>query len=544
MKKLIISTLIMVLTLSLASCTKLLENPREGATEFNSFYANANGEDAEKLIAAVYNTYFGSVEGTGALTALEIISDDYGCGGGSYSDNANNYRNADELTYLPSHNLFRGNTYSQIYSIIYQSNLILDKIPESNDATVNRVKGEATFFRAVALFEAMRIWHDPPFADHIYTSEDMLAPNGDPKEMIDWVLENLDNASKMLPNLPAKGQQASIGGRATSAAALAFYGKAALWYGTQYKDNEYVKKAIAPLKKIIDSNLYGLIPNMKDLGRQKSDFCEEYIFERNAAETSLDQRRQNDNRHVWRSFQAIHVYIPTGIKGVGWAFCNPSKEFVEFMKEHDGEDNARFNAKLLSFDQLMAMDYPDEHKGMKLDAFIPNSVGYFDYQMIPWYEDAYPDTGNDFYSRANVAIIRYAEVLLMYAEAKFIADGDSDGSGLRALNQVRERAQLPAVNSLTMQVIIDERRAELFGNCERWFDIIRWGIANEVLKDAGIHRYTFYGYKPGTTEYDIRDNWEVGKIGEGHGWDDKYWNLPYGTTQLQANPNLKQHPGW
>lgn len=534
----------MLLALTVTSCSQQLESYRKGATDFETYYANATAEDAEKLIAAVYNKYFGNTEGTGALTALEILSDDSGCGGGSYSDNANNYRNADELTYLPTHNLFNRGPYAAMYSTIYQCNLILDKIPESNDATINRVKAEALFLRAVSLFEAMRIWHNPPFADHIYTSEDMLAPNGDPKEMIDWVLENLDEASKRLPSIPGKGQQAKIGGRASAAAALAFYGKAALWYGTQYNDPEYVKKAVAPLKQIIDSGNYGLIADMQALGRQKADWCEEYIFEHNAAETTLDQRRQADNRHVWRSFQAIHVYIPVNIKGVGWAFCNPSKEFVEFMKEHDGEDNARFQAKLLSYDQLLDMEYANENKGMLPGACIPNSVGYFAYGMIPWYEDAYPDTGNDFYSRANIAIIRYAEVLLMYAEAKFLADGDADGSGLKAFNEVRKRAQLPELAALSNQAIWDERRAELFMEGERWFDIIRWKIADKVLADAGKHRYTFYGYKEGTKEYDIRDNWETGKIGEGNGWSDKYWELPFGDSHLQANPNLKQHPGW
>ncbi|MFA6326856.1 MAG: RagB/SusD family nutrient uptake outer membrane protein, partial [Bacteroidales bacterium] len=111
-----------------------------------------------------------------------------------------------------------------------------------------------------------------------------------------------------------------------------------------------------------------------------------------------------------------------------------------------------------------------------------------------------------------------------------------------ALNRVRVRAQLPEISSLTLQNIIDERRAELFSENERWFDIIRWRIADKVLANAGTHRYSFLGYKEGTKEYNIDDN-GISK-GEGKGWDDKYWELPFGTNQLQANPNLKQHNGW
>ena len=547
MKKSIIFASLILLSLYLSSCTKELDNPREGATDFNTFYKNATVADAQKLIAGTYNIYFSGPEEVQIQNFFEIISDDITCGGGKYADNANRYRNADELTCQPSDWLFYGprrgySLYQSIYKCIYQCNLIIDKIPETNNAEINRIKAEAMFLRAVALFEGMRVWHDIPFADHIYTSEDMLAPNGDPAQMIDWVLSNLSEAAKILPAVPGKGQQSVIGGRATSGAALAFYGKAALWYGTQYNNVEYVKKAIDPLNTIIKSNLYDLIANPKDLFRVKSDFCQEYIFERNCAETASDKSLQNDNRQTWRSLQADNVYIPKVFKGYGWAFCNPSVEFVDFMKEHDGADNVRFEAKLMSYDQLMDMEYSDQKKGIKPGAYYTNHVGYWNATALMWNEDLYTETGNNFYSRANNPIIRFAEVLLMYAEAQFVANGDSDRSGLAALNRVRVRAQLPEISSLTLQNIIDERRAELFSENERWFDIIRWRIADKVLANAGTHRYSFLGYKEGTKEYKIDDN-GISK-GEGHGWEDKYWELPFGTNQLQANPNLKQHNGW
>lgn len=548
MKKIITLASACLLAFSLSSCVGQLENPRKGANDFNTFYTNATAEDAEKLIAQAYNTYFGGPEEVQKQNFFEIISDDMACGGGTYSDNANRYRDADELTCQPSDWLFHGpwrgySLYQAIYVCIYQCNLIIDKIPESNDAEINRIKAEAKFLRALNMFEAMRVWHNPPFADHIYSAEDMLAPNGDPKEMIDWILENFDDAAKVLPALTAKGQQGKIGGRATAAAAKAFYGKAALWYGTQYNDNAYVQKAVAPLKSIIDSKVYDLIPNPADLFRVKSDFCEEYIFERCCAETGSDKALQNDNRQTWRSFREDNLYIPKGFLAYGWAFCNPTQEFVDFMKEHDGEDSPRFKAKLLSYDQLMEMEYSDPtKKGLKPGAIYTNCVGYWNATCLMYNDDLYTGTGGNYYSRANNPIIRYAEVLLMYAEAQLIANNDSDKSGLAALNKVRARASLAPLASLTQQAVIDERRAELFSECERWFDIIRWKIADKVLADAGKHRYTFMGYKPGTTEYWIDDN-EYSK-GAGKGWDDKYWELPFGDNQLTANPNLVQHKGW
>ncbi len=544
MKKTIYLALALAAAFFFASCEKELENPRKGANDFSTFYTNATADDAEKLIAQAYNTYFNGPEEVQKQNFFEIISDDMDCGGGTYADNANRYRNADELTCQPSDWLFHGprrgySLYQALYVCIYQCNLILEKIPETSDSRINRVKAEAKFLRAVNMFEAMRVWHNPPFADHIYSSEDMHAPNGDPKEMIDWILDNFDQASKELPKLSGKGQQASIGGRATSAAALAFYGKASLWYGTQYNDKSYVQKAIAPLKSIISSGLYGLIPDVSKLFRTSADFCEEYIFERNCAQTESDKAVQNDNRHTWRSFRVDNMYIPNAFKGYGWAFCNPTQEFVDFMKKHDGEDTPRFKSKLMSYEDVLAMDYDTAEKGIKPGAQYPNCIGYWNATCVMWNEDLYTDTGLNFYSSANNPIIRYAEVLLMYAEAQFISNGDSDKSGLGALNEVRKRGGLEPLAGLTMEIIQDERRAELFCENERWFDIIRWRIADKVLAHAGEKRYAFRGYKPGTTDYDI----EV-TPGEGKGWNDKYWELPFGDNQLQANPNLVQHNGW
>ena len=174
MKKALYLASACLLAIAFSSCEKELENPRKGANDFNTFYTNATADDADKLIAQAYNTYFGGPEEVQKQNFFEIISDDMDCGGGTYSDNANRYRNADELTCQPSDWLFHGpwrgySLYQSLYVCIYQCNLIIDKIPDSNDAEINRVKAEAKFLRALNLFEAMRVWHNPPFADHIYT---------------------------------------------------------------------------------------------------------------------------------------------------------------------------------------------------------------------------------------------------------------------------------------------------------------------------------------------------------------------------------------
>ena len=527
----------MILSLSFTSCLKELENPQQGTLDLDTYYANATATEVQQLIAAAYNSYFGTMD-VGTQNMLDIIGGDATNGGGTWADNANAYRDAQELILTVDSWPFNGsNEYQNLYKVIYMCNLILEKVTATGPE-VERYKAEAKFLRSLALFEAIRWFGTPPFADHLYGEDDMLAENGNQAEMAEWILKNLEEASQVLPALSGKGKQAQIGGRATKHAALAYYGKVAVWCGTNLGDNALVQKGATALKQVIDSGLYDLVPDIADLFHVAADFCPEYIFERNAAETELNKNRQADNRHTWRGLRVDRLYMPSGIPAMSWGYCLPSKDFVEFMIAHDGgEGNPRFRSKIMSYETLLAMPYDTDNKGVLPDNCLPDCVGYFNVVSLCWYSECYTGTGSSYYSRANLPLLRYADVLLLYAEAKFLT-GD-DGSGLAALNKVRERAGLAPLATMTYQDIKDERRAEMWAERDRFFDLRRWKDADKYLKDAGKKRYEFWGYKPGTTEYDIRE-----VAGPGNGWQDKYWLFPYNTNQLQANKNLQQNPGW
>ena len=540
MKKIILLASTLLVALSFASCEKELEIPQKGTLELDSYYEEAGPEEAERLIARVYNDIFNGPKGAQGSLFLDMISDDMWAGGATFNDNSNEYQFASSLISTPTDWAFR-NQYQVLYRDIYYSNLIVDTMaPGSNDATINRVKAEAKFIRAISLFEAVRWWGTPPFADHIYGEEDKNAPNGDTKAMIDWILENLDDASKVLPAVPGKGQQAKIGARATKHAALAYAGKVGVWYGTRYEDNAYVQKGQAYLKQVIDSGLYDLIPDPLDVHRLAADWCEEYLFEHNAADVTEQITRQNDNRQQWRNFRDENMYTPSAIFRAGWGWANPTDDFVNFMIAHDGgEDNPRFQSKLMSYDRLMSMPYDDEsQKGIV--RIVPHCIGWFGATCLMWKEDIYPRalTGISVYSKANVAYLRYAEVLLLYADAAFLTKNDEAG-GLAALNKVRQRASLPALTTLTYQDIKDERRAELFAEQERYFDLVRWGDAPTALANKGKKQYSFNGYKADGVTWDV-----IEETGTGSGWSDKWNLLPFPATQLTADPELVQNPGW
>ena len=539
MKKIILLASTLLAALSFASCEKELEIPQKGTLELDSYYEEAGPEEAERLIARVYNDFFNGPKGAQPSIFLDIISDDLWAGGGTFNDNSNEYQFASSLISTPTDWAFR-TVYQVLYRNIYYCNLIVDEIPESNDATINRIKAEARFLRAIAQFEAVRWWGTPPFADHVFGEDEKVVPNGDTKTIIDWCLQNLDDASKVLPAVPGKGQQANIGARATKHAAIAYYGKAAVWYGTRYKDNAYVQKGQVALKQVIDSGLYDLLPNPLDVHRLAADWSAEYLFEHNAADVTEQITRQNDNRQQWRNFRDENMYTPDEIYRAGWGFANPTDDFVNFMIAHDGgEDNPRFQSKLMSYDRLMSMTYSNpSNKG--IIRTIPHCIGWFSATCLMWTADIYPKalTGNSVYSKANVAYLRYAEVLLLYAEAAFLTKSDEAG-GLAALNKVRERAGLEALTELTYQAIKDERRAELFGEQERYFDLVRWGDGATALANKGKKQYGFNGYKADGVTWDV-----VEETGTGSGWSDKWNILPFPETQLTANPELTQNPGW
>ncbi len=542
MKKILYLATALLLSVSFTSCINKLENPQKGVIDLETYYANAGPAECEQLIAAAYNRLF-DLLGVGSGNTLDIMGGDMTNGGGSWSDNANAYRDGQELILTlgswPFSSERRGaKMFENFYNLIYRCNLIVDNVPDQA-GEVARIKGEAKAMRALGLWEAMKWYGTPPFADHIYSDEDMYAPNGDPAEMIKWITDNLEEASKALPALPGKGQQAQIGGRLTAEAATAYLGKVCVWYGTKYNDNSYIQKGQAALKSVINSGKYDLIP-VEDLFYQRADFCSEYIFERNAAEVSVNQMMQNDNRHTWRGLRFDRIQVPKGVINYSWGYCLPSKSFVEFMIAHDGgEDNPRMRSKIISYDRLLTLPY-DEGKtpGVFEGNTLVDCVGWFNLLGFMWQSEEYADTGSDHMSRANDPKLRYADVLLLYAEACVALNSDM-ADGLAALNKVRVRAGLEPLASMTYQDVKDERRAEMWGERDRYFDLVRWGDAPKVLKDAGKVRYEFYGYKPGTTEYDIRES-----AGLGHGWDNKFLLFPFPDLQLKANENLVQNPGW
>ncbi|MDL2245559.1 RagB/SusD family nutrient uptake outer membrane protein [Parabacteroides sp. OttesenSCG-928-J18] len=545
MKESIKKVIILVVgLLFMASCSQdRLEIEQLNVLGLEEYYATAGPDEAEALIVAIHNQYFAQLDGFIYKLFLNVLSDDHYGGGSSYSDNANFLNSAAMLDISPASQTSLNTVYVQSYKIIYWANLIIEKVPESTNEKVVRAKAEAKFFSALVMFNLMRWWGNPPLVDRVLGSDELDLPNGDHAEIIAWCLSRMQEAVDALPAISGKGQQKAFGARISKHAALAVKGKMALWYGTRYNNSEILAQSVEPLKAVIQSNLYGLIDDFSNLFRQQTDFCEEYIWEHNAAPSNGFPNNQGDNRHIWFTWRSEQISIPDQFYANGWGWQPPTGDFGDFLKAHEGGiEKPRFKGTILTYDQVLELDY--ENSVTAPGIFSPPISacdGYFHRKSLMHYEDVFWDVASvNRPCKANQYYIRYSEVLLMYAEAQFLVNNDADGSGLKALNEVRRRAEIPVLASMTYQDIKDERRAELWGEGERYFDLIRWGDAAEKLKDKGKTYVYFYGYKEGTTEWDIR----VEPRPQGLGWQEKYQVLPYHQNQLNANSLLEQHPLW
>ena len=335
MKRIYTALSIAALVLAAGSCEKNLDIPQKSVLSTEDFYTHATAEDAEALIGSVYHLYWGGrdvtcVNGIEKILFLNCLDDDHYPGGGSFSDATNQYQEAGSYN-VTSADFAPKIVYKGVYSVMYHCNLILEKIPETTDARINRVKAEANFLRALAMFDAVRWWGTPPLPDHLLSQDEYYQSNNPTEDSIKWILAQMKEAADQLPAISGKGQQEAFGARISKHAALAYRGKVGLWYGQKFNDQAILADAVKDLKTVIDSGLYGLVSDMFIIERQAGDFCEEYVFEHNSGDNDgFPGDPSNDLRHTWTGWPS-GIALPKDFFG-GWGWNAVSKEFGEFLR--------------------------------------------------------------------------------------------------------------------------------------------------------------------------------------------------------------------
>jgi len=465
---------ILFLIVLFASCeTNFLDrSPIIGITQDNYYQTE---EDAIAAVNAAYAALQFELSPAGHFRWLwgDIMSDDSKKGGSGDND-------VFELLLLET---FQGpvNTdlleseWSACYEGIYRANTVLEYIPpmEINEATKSQVVAEAKFIRAWFYYNLVTIFGDVPKVDRLLSASEYNMPRSPKSEIWDLIVQDLTEAAAVLP-LKSEYPASDIG-RATKGAAEALLVKAYLW-------QEKWAEAEATAATIINSNEYQLTPNYADIFTSGGENNMESVFEiqyMNASGGNWGKNNANEG-----TFTNVFQRPRGAFEGYG--FNIPTQDFVDEFSAEGFEDPRLVSTVFRVGDQMGDRGvFTKDATGMPHD-FYPKKYFNSKGEEAP-FGDPNPNGGS------NDRVIRYADVLLMHAEAA--AKNGNEAAAKNSLNQVRARANasgavtvpdITASGQALIDAIYRERRIELGLEGHRFFDLVRTGRAANVLGDLGF----------------------------------------------------------
>lgn len=450
--------------LLLSSCTKFLESNPQGVPTQEAFPTTA--ADALLSTNAAYATLRNWHYHSGGFPILDIMSDDAHKG-----SNPN-----DGLNTVGPYNNFSITTtqdgldrwWSALYQGVKRANVVIEKVPEINmdEALQTRYIAEARFLRGLYYFDLVRAWGGVPIVTS--TTPPLEVPRSTQEEVYKLIEEDLLFA---VQNLPAKGSYGGNNiGRASNGAAKALLAKVYLFKKDFINAEKYAIE-------VIQSGEYNLEPNFIDANSKNGQHGVESVFEIGAMENESPLGNQYANTQGVR-----------GTPNRGWGFNRPS---LNLRYSFETED-PRLKGTII--------DLGDVLDGITIlgDGTTPDETYDDDDNLIE--VECYnrkvwiPGTSTDTQFGHNRRLIRFADVLLMAAEA--LNENGKPGEALIHLNRVRERARngnadiLPDITEVgtdaLRDIILSERRHELALEGHRFWDLVRTGKAAQVLGPNGF----------------------------------------------------------
>jgi hypothetical protein len=591
MKKIVYSVLAIAALMTVASCEKYLDVPQKGVTAIETFYQT--DEDCIAALNAAYARFATRITGqdgssiyTDYKAALNNCGDDMYAAGSNFGDN-------DFMAQLDEFRLDSGNQvvdhfYKNLFQVNYACNLVIDNfkdgLPEGGPtATTKRCVAEARVMRAYIYFLLTALWNTPPFIDHVMAEGLPYNADKDPEnpmsheDLFKWVANECAEAANDLDERKSTSDKDGAV-KVTKGFAWAVQGKALLFV----KDYAGAKTA---LKKVIDSGKYALVPGDRywENFHIEGDCNEEKVFEMNIEYNSAlgtwggqIQRStwMEANIWNWRSDHFVAGASPQGkyTGGVdGWGGLGVPQWFGDEFFANDGH-SPRFDATLKRIDDAVYnMEYnspeiaaltPEQRKTSTLVGIADKEQGLYGQSFWLPFKQLLRSTDAGAYGsnvRLNNGIImRYAEVLLLYAEACLMSNDASQGAW--AVNQIRQRAGLAPLASVDMSVLKKEKSYELWLEGSRWLDLVRWGDTDRV-KQAGQDVPKLFDKlfrEPKSTDQGIKwldnDNTQRFYTVSTHEAIDKKYEVgfkagqheffPFPISVMDKNPNMVQNPGW
>lgn len=554
MKKLYI-LLSLALSVAFSGCADFLEEDVRGTQNLNNYFQTE--DEAESYVNGCYQalTYDGWWQVYKFYNLVDMCTDD--CWMGNTSQDQGDYISLAHYQGTGQSNGAIENFWQYRYRGILRCNVAIDKLPNApirDEAVKNRLIAEVRFLRGFFYFDLVKNFGDIPLMTGFLMPDEVDGiTRSSASTVYEFIEADLKAAADVLPQRSA--QASSEVGRATRGAALGLLGKAYL-YQEKWQD------AHDALKTIIDEGEYDLLSDFGDVWDIDSNNSKESLFE------------------VQHMYNATYsglggsLSIMTGMRqssdtADGWAWCQPTSDLENAFKtagddvrlkwtiiktgatEIPGEDQFETfvtNGQKQSSYKTYAEKYgwsdnccfidPGKHKSARVNRkfFVPMSKR--------------PEKYDQPYVPLNHRILRYADVLLMYAEACNELNQDSEAKTY--LNKVRNRAGLTDVTttgSALRKAIRTERRLELALEENRLFDIRRWKDDNgkKVICNIMGPNGTFVKYN--TTE-STADPYEWNNQGErsdkGISFDetrDVLFPIPLHEITMSGG-TITQNPGW
>jgi hypothetical protein len=466
MKKIISTSLFFLLVTLVTSCEKFLNVDPPYTQDAENFFQTK--EDYERALVGAYDLLQTSFMG---LWIGEIASDNSIAGGESVNDTQGLHQ-IDNMSHggvnSELRSIFRWN-----YTGITRVNYIMENKDNIDFPGKSVLLAEAKFLRAYYYFELVKFFGDVPLIidKRIGIEEAKGLPRSPASEVYAQIENDLIDAASILP------WTATVKGKATRGAALALLGKAYLY------QKKYIEAANT-LDEVRNSGIYGLIENYADLFSVNNE---------NNSETVFDVQYSGLEGGSYGCLVCLEGNAAPGFHGIR-----------QYNGPVYGDGNSYNLPTQALYDAFAPIDPRRGHTILDIEAFIaaqanPESItyaigagghtGFYNNKYIKRQgEIGLPD--NDLTSPVNYRVIRYADVLLMAAEAHYHIGNNSIAQQL--VNQVRTRAGVPGVSVNSLDVIYKERRYELSGEGHRFFDLVRTGQAKDFIQGFIVGKHELF----------------------------------------------------
>lgn len=470
--------------LTMMACTDKLDEPQLN----NNFAGGTDFTDTSGMqlsLVGVYEAFHS--RGWEQPLLISVRGDDVNAGGlGDQPD----FAETDLFNYNKDYWMYNS-LWENVYVDVISAHTAMEQIARfqefADDTGItlgDQYIAEIKVLRAIMLFQIAQVWGDvfiPESSDTNQLLDVAVLPTKN--EVMQHLSDEMDAAIGLLPDM-RPNERTDLPGGVTKYTALAIKALA----NQELGNYQVVAEATG---QIINSDKFSLFPDFYQLFKTPGKLSDESILDLQYSDFGQGE-----------GDRSAHLYAPYGPQGwtpavegaaSGWGFYEPSMKFIKFML--DRGETVRLETSVLFTDRGIA-ELQNDPAYATLPGFVSNTTR--DGDVINDYARALFASGKHYLpsnqlipgrtaygSNKNYNLIRFGEILLMYAEA--LAQGAS-GSGMtadEAVNLVRARAGMPTLSGVTLDQIIDEKFAELgmeWG--KRYYDMIRLGRYDELSYDG------------------------------------------------------------